>query len=62
MKKIIVERGMTIKLARLFEVTDQTVRNALRGATEGEQPQRIRQEALKQGGFYKPLVKKIGEV
>lgn len=52
MKRIYVKHGMTTKLAKLFQVTDQTVRNALRGATEGEQPDRIREEALKQGGFY----------
>ncbi len=62
MKKIIVERGMTVKLARIFCCTDQCVRNALRGATESELSQRIRKEALKQGGFYKPNLRKSGYV
>ena len=52
MRRIYVKHGMTTKLAKLFRVTDQTIRNALRGATEGEQPDRIRDEAIKQGGFY----------
>lgn len=62
MRKIIVERGMTTTLAKLFECTDQCVRNALRGATESELSQRIRKEALKQGGFYKPNLRKAGYV
>lgn len=49
-RKILVERGMVQKLARLFETTPQTVRNALRYHTEGELPDRIRDEAKKQGG------------
>lgn len=49
-RKILVERGMVQNLARLFETTPQTVRNALRYHTEGELPDRIRAEAIKQGG------------
>jgi len=62
MKKIIVERGMTTILAKLFECSDQTIRMALRGITETELSQRIRKEALKQGGFYKPNLRKAGYV
>lgn len=49
-RKILVERGMVQNLARLFETTPQTVRNALRYHTEGEMPDRIRAEAKRQGG------------
>jgi hypothetical protein len=50
MKRILVERGETSRMSRLFEVTDQTVRNALRGKTLGEMTERIRAEALRSGG------------
>ena len=50
MERILVETGEKKKLAQFFNVTQQTVRNALRGLTEGEQPDRIRAEALKRGG------------
>jgi hypothetical protein len=50
MKRILVERGETSRMSRLFEVTDQTVRNALRGKTLGEMTERIRAEALRAGG------------
>ena len=50
MKKILVERGEVQKLATLFSVTSQTVRNALKYITEGEIPERIRDEAKKRGG------------
>lgn len=50
MKRILVETGEKKKLAEYFAVTQQTVRNALRGITEGEQPDRIRAEALNRGG------------
>lgn len=50
MKRILVETGEKKKLAEYFNVTQQTVRNALRGLTEGEQPDKIRAEALRRGG------------
>lgn len=50
MERILVETGEKKKLAEYFGVTQQTVRNALRSLTEGEQPDRIRAEALKRGG------------
>ena len=43
MARILVERGSVKKLAILFEVSEQTVRNALRYITEGEMPERIRE-------------------
>ncbi|WP_434245251.1 hypothetical protein [Bacteroides faecis] len=36
-------------MARLFECTEQTIRNAARGVTSGEEAERIRVEAVKQG-------------
>lgn len=50
MERILVESGEKKKLATYFGVTTQTIRNALRGLTEGEQPDRIRAEALRRGG------------
>lgn len=50
MERILVESGEKKKLAAYFGVTTQTVRNALRGLTEGDQPDRIRAEALRRGG------------
>jgi DeoR/GlpR family transcriptional regulator of sugar metabolism len=51
MARILVERGSVKKLATLFEVSEQTVRNALRYITEGETPERIREKALSSGGI-----------
>lgn len=48
--KILYERGIVAKLASRLGVTEQTVRNALRFATEGEQPDLIREIALKDYG------------
>ena len=36
--KILYEKGVVSKLSSRFGVTDQTVRNALRFSTEGDQP------------------------
>lgn len=49
MTRILYKRGMVKQLANQFNCTEQTVRNALRGVTEGEQPERIREAALKMG-------------
>lgn len=51
MARILVERGSVKKLAIFFEVSEQTVRNALRYITEGEAPERIREKALASGGI-----------
>lgn len=48
--KILYEKGVVPKIAARFGVTDQTVRNALRFSTEGEQPDAIREVALKEFG------------
>lgn len=48
-KAIKVKRGSITQLAKLFECTEQTIRNSIRGVTEGEMPERIRVEAVKQG-------------
>ena len=48
-KTLTVKRGSVSKLARLFECTEQTVRNAIRGVTIKGDAERIRVEAVKQG-------------
>ena len=45
--RILYDKGVIQKLAKHFNVSDHTVRNALRFVTEGEQPDAIRKEALK---------------
>jgi hypothetical protein len=50
MGKIFVDRGEVIRIARLFNCTDQAVRNALRGAVESDRAKGIRAEALRSGG------------
>ena len=62
--KILYERGTVVKLAKRFGVTEATVRLALRFATEGEQPDLIRQVALKEYGCVlqrKPIIIKKEE-
>lgn len=62
--KILYERGTVPKLAKRFGVTEQTVRLALRFATEGEQPDLIRQVAIKEYGCVlqrRPIVIKMKE-
>lgn len=44
------EKGVVSKLSSRFGVTEQTVRNALRFSTEGNQPDLIREVALKEYG------------
>lgn len=47
---ILYERGTVQKLALRFKVSDKTVTNALKFITEGEQPDMIREVALKEYG------------
>lgn len=49
MNRILVERGAVQLLARLHQVSEQTVRNALRGLTESDVTDRIRKDAISQG-------------
>lgn len=46
--RILYEKGVIPKLAKRFGVSENTVRNALRFITEGEQPDLIRSTALKE--------------
>lgn len=48
--KILYEKGVIPRLATRFNVSEQTVRSALRFATEGEQPDLIRHIAIKEYG------------
>lgn len=59
--RILYEKGTIPKLAKRFGVTENTVRNALRFATEGEQPDLIRRIALREYGcalVKKPIITK----
>lgn len=49
-KRIIVPTGNVKRIAKAVGVSDQAVRNALRFITEGEQPDRIRREAMENYG------------
>ena len=49
--RIYVERGETARLAKIYGVTQQTVRQALRCITNTDTAEKIRQDALKGGGF-----------
>lgn len=48
--RILYEKGVIPQLAKRFNVSENTVRYALRFATEGEQPDLIREIALKEYG------------
>lgn len=48
--RILYEKGVIAKLSKRFNVTEQTIRAALRFATEGEQPDLIRNIAVKEYG------------
>lgn len=49
-QRILYSRGVIPMLAKRFGVTEVTVRSALRFATEGEQPNLIREVAVKEYG------------
>lgn len=48
--RILYEKGVISKLAVRFNVSEHTVRNALRFSTEGDQPDLIRKVALEEYG------------
>lgn len=53
MERIYVKTGVTAKLAEKFNVTQQTVRVALRGASDSETAMKIREDAINNmNGFY----------
>lgn len=57
--RILYEKGTIRRLAERFGVSEQTVRSALRFATEGELPDLIRSTAIKEyGGVLtrKPII------
>lgn len=59
--RILYEKGVIPKVAKRFGVSEQTVRSAFRFATEGEQPDLIRNTAIKEYGCMlskKPLTVK----
>lgn len=57
--RILYEKGVIPQIAKRVGVTDQTVRSALRFATEGEQPDLIRKLAISEYGCVlqqKPII------
>ncbi|HBG41929.1 MAG TPA: hypothetical protein DEF88_14525 [Porphyromonadaceae bacterium] len=50
MGEILTKYGERGKLAKLFNVSEVTVRNALKGRTRSELSDRIRKAALERGG------------
>ena len=48
-RTLVLKKGSVVTLARLFECTEQTIRNAVRGVTSVEYAERIRVEAVNQG-------------
>ena len=48
--RILYEKGVITQLAKPFNVSENTVRYALRFGTEGEQPDLIRKVALEEYG------------
>lgn len=57
--RILYEKGVIPQLAKRFNVSENTVRYALRFATEGEQPDLIRKVAIEEYGCViskKPII------
>jgi DeoR/GlpR family transcriptional regulator of sugar metabolism len=50
MSEILTKYGERIYLAKLFNVSDVTVRNALKGRTKSDLAEKIRNAALARGG------------
>lgn len=61
MQRILMKHGTSIKLSQEMGVSDRTVREALRFATEGQQPDLIRQKAVRDYGGI-PFDFKTGKV
>ncbi|MDR1459088.1 MAG: hypothetical protein LBI60_02615 [Bacteroidales bacterium] len=58
-KRIFIERGETSRLARLFIVSETTIGNAIRGQSDGELSDKIREEALRAGGVLLPNKRRV---
>ena len=50
MKEVVVKHGMRDELAKAFDVSTTTIRNALKGRTNSELSRRIRVLAKQKGG------------
>lgn len=59
-QRILYPRGTVPALAKRFGVSEVTVRSALRFATEGEQPNLIREAAIRDFGAKMAKVPVIG--
>lgn len=51
MGEILTKHGERGKLAKLFNVSEVTVRSALKGRTQSELSERIRKAAIERGGI-----------
>lgn len=62
MKKVLVAHGEKGELAKIFQVSLVTVRDALNGKTHSELAARIRQAAIRRGGMEQAEKVKADEV
>ncbi|WP_321331934.1 hypothetical protein [uncultured Bacteroides sp.] len=60
-RSLTLKRGTVAKLARLCECTEQTVRNAIRGATVEGDAEKIRTAAVRNGYAVKEIPLTIEE-
>ena len=51
MKEILTKHGERREIAKIFNVSEVTVRNALKGRTRSELSERIRKMAIQRGGM-----------
>ncbi len=51
MKEILTKHGERREIAKIFNVSEVTVRNALKGRTKSDLAKRIRKVAIQRGGI-----------
>jgi hypothetical protein len=59
MREILTKHGERREIAKLFNVSRVTVRNALKGCTQSELSERIRKIAVQRGGIEVDSTKSI---
>ena len=57
MGEILMKHGERREIAKMLNVSDVTVRNALKGRTQSELSERIRRLAVQRGGIEVDVVK-----
>ena len=57
MGEILMKHGERREISKIFNVSDVTVRNALKGRTQSELSRRIRKVAIERGGIEVDRVK-----